>query len=69
MPKTRRPQEKAVDKAIDAAQHSIQLNDKSVTRIAAADLYGKKISLGQRHVRRPRFAQGQRGKCQGYGAR
>ena len=37
----------AVDKAIDAAQQSIQLNDKSAdAHSLLADLYGRKISLG-----------------------
>jgi cytochrome c-type biogenesis protein CcmH/NrfG len=46
----------AVDKAIDAAQRSIQLNDKSAdTHSLLADLYGRKISLGNAMFAGPKF--------------
>ncbi len=45
-----------VDKAIDAAQHSIQLNDKSAdAHSLLADLYGRKISLGNPMFAGPKF--------------
>jgi tetratricopeptide (TPR) repeat protein len=46
----------AVDKAIDAAQRSIQLNDKSAdAHSLLADLYGRKISLGNAMFAGPKF--------------
>ena len=46
----------AVDKAIGAAQRSIQLNDKSAdAHSLLADLYGKKISLGNAMFAGPKF--------------
>jgi tetratricopeptide (TPR) repeat protein len=46
----------AVDKAIDAAQRSIQLNDKSAdAHSLLADLYGRKISLGSAMFAGPKF--------------
>ena len=46
----------AVDKAVEAAQRSIQLNDKSSdTHSLLADLYGRKISLGIGMFAGPRF--------------
>lgn len=45
-----------VDKAIDAAQRSIQLNDKSAdAHSLLADLYGRKISLGNAMFAGPKF--------------
>src|ERR1700687_6084212 len=47
MRKDKKAAGEAVDKAIDAAQQSIQLNDKSGdAHSLLADLYGSKISLG-----------------------
>ncbi len=46
----------AVDKAIDAALQSIQLNDKSAdAHSVLADLYGRKISLGNGVFAGPKF--------------
>jgi len=46
----------AVDKAIEAAQRSIQLNDKSGdAHSLLADLYGRKISLGNAMFAGPKF--------------
>jgi cytochrome c-type biogenesis protein CcmH/NrfG len=46
----------AVDKAIEAAQRSIQLNDKSAdAHSLLADLYGRKISLGNAMFSGPKF--------------
>jgi tetratricopeptide (TPR) repeat protein len=46
----------ALDKAIEAAQHSIKLNDKSAdAHSLLADLYGRKISLGNGMFAGPRF--------------
>ena len=46
----------AVDKAIEAAQRSIQLNDKSAdAHSLLADLYGRKISLGNAMFAGPKF--------------
>jgi len=46
----------AVDKAIDAAQQSIQLNDKSAdAHSLLADLYGRKISLANAMFAGPKF--------------
>jgi cytochrome c-type biogenesis protein CcmH/NrfG len=45
-----------VDKAIEAAQRSIQLNDKSAdAHSLLADLYGRKISLGNAMFAGPQF--------------
>jgi tetratricopeptide (TPR) repeat protein len=45
-----------LDNAIEAAQHSIQLNDKSAdAHSLLADLYGRKISLGVGMFAGPRF--------------
>jgi cytochrome c-type biogenesis protein CcmH/NrfG len=45
-----------VDKAIEAAQHSIQRNDKSAdAHSLLADLYGRKISLGNAMFAGPKF--------------
>lgn len=45
-----------VDKAIDSAQRSIQLNDKSAdAHSLLADLYGRKISLGNAMFAGPKF--------------
>ncbi len=46
----------AVDRAIDAVQRSIQLNDKSAdAHSLLADLYGRKISLGNAMFAGPKF--------------
>jgi cytochrome c-type biogenesis protein CcmH/NrfG len=46
----------AVDNAIEAVQHSIQLNDKSAdAHSLLADLYGRKISLGNGMFAGPKF--------------
>jgi tetratricopeptide (TPR) repeat protein len=46
----------AVDKAIEAVQRSIQLNDKSAdAHSLLADLYGRKISLGNAMFAGPKF--------------
>ena len=46
----------AVDKAIDAAQRSIQLDDKSAdAHSVLADLYGRKIALGNGMFAGPKF--------------
>ena len=46
----------AVDKAIEAVQHSIRLNDKSAdAHSLLADLYGRKISLGNAMFSGPKF--------------
>jgi tetratricopeptide (TPR) repeat protein len=46
----------AVDKALDAARQSIQLNDKSAdAHSLLADLYGRKISLGNAMFAGPKF--------------
>jgi tetratricopeptide (TPR) repeat protein len=46
----------AVDRAIDAAQRSIQLNDKSAdAHSVLADLYGRKIGLGNGMFAGPKF--------------
>jgi tetratricopeptide (TPR) repeat protein len=45
-----------VDKAIEAAQHAIQLNDKSSdAHSLLADLYGRKIPLGNAMLAGPKF--------------
>jgi tetratricopeptide (TPR) repeat protein len=56
MRKDKKAAEDAVDKAIDAAQRSIQLNDKSAdAHSLLADLYGRKISLGNAMFAGPKF--------------
>jgi tetratricopeptide (TPR) repeat protein len=46
----------AVDKAIETAQRSVQLNDKSAdAHSLLADLYGRKISLGNAMFAGPKF--------------
>jgi tetratricopeptide (TPR) repeat protein len=46
----------AVDKAIEAAQRSLQLNEKSAdTHSLLADLYGRKISLGSAMFAGPKY--------------
>jgi tetratricopeptide (TPR) repeat protein len=46
----------AVDKAIEAAQRSLQLNEKSAdTHSLLADLYGRKISLGNGMFAGPKY--------------
>jgi tetratricopeptide (TPR) repeat protein len=46
----------AIDKAIEAAQRSIQLNDKSSdAHSLLADLYGRKIPLGNAMLAGPKF--------------
>ncbi len=46
----------AIDKAIEAVQHSIQLNEKSPdSHSLLADLYGRKISLGNAMFAGPKF--------------
>src|ERR1700674_3566259 len=56
MRKDKKAAGEAVDKAIDAAQRSIQLNDKSGdAHSLLADLYGRKISLGNAMFAGPKF--------------
>jgi cytochrome c-type biogenesis protein CcmH/NrfG len=56
MRKDKKAAGEAVDKAIDAAQRSIQLNDKSAdAHSQLADLYGRKISLGNAMFSGPKF--------------
>jgi tetratricopeptide (TPR) repeat protein len=56
MRKDKKAAGEAVDKAIDAAQRSIQLNDKSAdAHSVLADLYGRKISLGSAMFLGPKF--------------
>jgi tetratricopeptide (TPR) repeat protein len=56
MRKDKKAAGEAVDKAIDAAQRSIQLNDKSAdAHSVLADLYGRKISLGNAMFLGPKF--------------
>jgi tetratricopeptide (TPR) repeat protein len=56
MRKDKKAAGEAVDKAIDAAQRSIQLNDKSAdAHSLLADLYGRKISLGNAMFAGPKF--------------
>jgi tetratricopeptide (TPR) repeat protein len=56
MRKDKKASGEAVDKAIDAAQRSIQLNDKSSdAHSLLADLYGRKISLGNAMFAGPKF--------------
>jgi len=56
MRKEKKPAAEAVDKAIEAVQHSIQLNEKSAdAHSLLADLYGRKISLGNGMFAGPKF--------------
>ena len=56
MRKDKKAAEEAVDKAIDAARRSIQLNDKSADAHSLfADLYGRKISLVSAVFAGPKF--------------
>jgi tetratricopeptide (TPR) repeat protein len=56
MRKDKKAAGETVDKAIDAAQRSIQLNDKSAdAHSLLADLYGRKISLGNAMFAGPKF--------------
>src|ERR1700675_1051584 len=56
MRKDKKAAGEAVDKAIDAAQRAIQLNDKSGdAHSLLADLYGRKISLGNAMFAGPKF--------------
>jgi len=56
MRKEKKPAGESVDKAIEAVQHSIQLNDKSAdAHSLLADLYGRKISLGNGMFAGPKF--------------
>jgi len=56
MRKDKRAAAEAVDKAIDAARRSIQLNDKSAdAHSLLADLYGRKISLSNAMFAGPKF--------------
>src|ERR1700694_510468 len=56
MRKDKKAAGEAADKAIDAAQRSIQLNDKSAdAHSLLADLYGRKISLGNAMFAGPKF--------------
>ncbi len=56
MRKDKKSAAETVDKAIDAAQRSIQINDKSAdAHSLLADLYGRKISLGNAMFAGPKF--------------
>jgi tetratricopeptide (TPR) repeat protein len=56
MRKNKKAAGEALDKAINAAQRSIQLNDKSAdAHSMLADLYGRKISLGNAMFAGPKF--------------
>jgi len=56
MRKDKKAAGEAVDKAIEAAQRSIHLNDKSAdAHSLLADLYGRKISLGSAMFLGPKF--------------
>jgi tetratricopeptide (TPR) repeat protein len=56
MRKDKKAAAEAVDKAIEAVQRSIQLNDKSAdAHSLLADLYGRKISLGNGMFAGPKF--------------
>jgi tetratricopeptide (TPR) repeat protein len=56
MRKDKKAAENAVERAIDAALRSIQLNDKSAdAHSLLADLYGRKISLGNAMFAGPKF--------------
>ena len=54
--KDKKPAAAAVEKAIAAVQHSIQLNEKSAdAHSLLADLYGRKISLGNAMFAGPKY--------------
>jgi cytochrome c-type biogenesis protein CcmH/NrfG len=56
MRKDKKAAVEALDKGIDAVQRSIQLNDKSAdAHSLLADLYGRKISLGNAMLAGPKF--------------
>jgi tetratricopeptide (TPR) repeat protein len=56
MRKDKKAAAEAVDKAIEAVQRSVQLNDKSAdAHSLLADLYGRKISLGSAMFTGPKF--------------
>jgi tetratricopeptide (TPR) repeat protein len=56
MRKDKKAAAEAVDKAMDAVQRSIQLNDKSAdAHSLLADLYGRKISMGNGMFAGPKF--------------
>ena len=56
MRKDKKAASSAVDKAMEAVQHSIQLNEKSAdAHSLLADLYGRRISLGGGMFAGPRF--------------
>ena len=56
MRKDKKPEVAAVDRAIELAQHSMQLNDKSAdAHSLLADLYGRKIGLGTAMFLGPKF--------------
>src|SRR5260370_29760121 len=56
MRKDKKAAGEAVDKAIEAAQRSVQFNDKSAdAHSLLADLYGRKISLGNAMFLGPKF--------------
>ena len=56
MRKDKKAASAAVDKAIEAVQHSIEINDKSAdAHSLLADLYGRKISLGNGMLAGPKF--------------
>jgi tetratricopeptide (TPR) repeat protein len=56
MRKDKKAAVEALDKSIDAVQRSIQLNDKSAdAHSLLADLYGRKISLGNAMFAGPKF--------------
>jgi cytochrome c-type biogenesis protein CcmH/NrfG len=56
MRKDKKAAAEGVDRAIDAAQQSIRLNDKSAdAHSLLADLYGRKISLGNAMFAGPKF--------------
>jgi len=56
MRKEKKAAAESVDQAIEAVQHSIRLNDKSAeAHSLLADLYGRKISLGNAMFAGPKF--------------
>src|SRR6266850_3123999 len=56
MRKDKKPAAAAVEKAIEAVQHSIQLNEKSANAHSLlADLYGRKISFGMAMFAGPEY--------------
>jgi|SRR6266850_4736903 len=56
MRKDKKPAAAAVEKAIEAVQHSIQLNEKSAdAHSLLADLYGRKISFGNAMFAGPKY--------------